>query len=384
MQSFHQRHFRGNSRSHERGMTLIELLIAMLIGLFLLGGVISIFVSNQQNYRTNENLSRVQESARFAIEQLGREIRDAGFNPCGVRTVNNVIFQTTTAPNGFPWWANWNQGTIVGYDGTATISGFNAQAFGTTSNKRVLGTDAITILRSSMDEGNLYVVQSHNTATSAITLDRSPSRMADGEAALLCDNNSAAIFHLTSTPSGNDIDYSGTTDFNCSQQLGWTASVNCNTSSTFKQFAQGSFLTGFDPAFWYVGISDTGQGTSLYRSRLVVITASGITRPTMQRQEMVPGVTDMQIEYLTRQTIPVEGTSAAVITLNNDWITASDASLSTASGGWTPTNINQVVAVRVTLTLSSKESVGISADETNTQVIQRTVVAVFSLRNREL
>jgi len=50
----------------QQGLTLVELMIAMVIGLILIAGVIQIFLSSQQAYRTQESMSRIQESGRFA------------------------------------------------------------------------------------------------------------------------------------------------------------------------------------------------------------------------------------------------------------------------------------------------------------------------------
>lgn len=64
------------------GMTLIEIMIALLIGAFLLGGVMQIFVSSQQTNRMQENLSRLQENGRFAMEFISKDIRRAGYWGC--------------------------------------------------------------------------------------------------------------------------------------------------------------------------------------------------------------------------------------------------------------------------------------------------------------
>ena len=56
------------TRHAARGFTLIELMIAMLLGLIVVGGVSSIFLANQQTYRSNEALSEVQDGARVSFE----------------------------------------------------------------------------------------------------------------------------------------------------------------------------------------------------------------------------------------------------------------------------------------------------------------------------
>lgn len=65
-----------------RGMSLIELMIAMLIGVLLLLGLIQIFSASRLAYRTTEGLARVQENGRFAMDFLQRDLRMAGHFGC--------------------------------------------------------------------------------------------------------------------------------------------------------------------------------------------------------------------------------------------------------------------------------------------------------------
>ena len=48
-----------------RGFTLVELLIAMVLSMVVIGAVIAVFVANRQSYRATEGLSRVQENVRL-------------------------------------------------------------------------------------------------------------------------------------------------------------------------------------------------------------------------------------------------------------------------------------------------------------------------------
>ena len=73
--------------SKQQGMTLIEIMIALAIGAFLLGGVIKIFLGSTQSYRMLENLSRLQENGRFAMDFIARDIRQAGYRECWTGSV---------------------------------------------------------------------------------------------------------------------------------------------------------------------------------------------------------------------------------------------------------------------------------------------------------
>lgn len=66
----------------QTGLSLIELMIAMVIGLVLMLGVIQIFAASRAASRLAEGNARAQENGRFAIEFLQRDIRMAGHFGC--------------------------------------------------------------------------------------------------------------------------------------------------------------------------------------------------------------------------------------------------------------------------------------------------------------
>ena len=81
-----------NIKHAEKGMTLIEIMIALLLGSFLLTGVISVYLSSSHSYRMLSGSSRLQENGRFAMMFINRDIRHAGSKACWQ---NN--FSTTTS-----------------------------------------------------------------------------------------------------------------------------------------------------------------------------------------------------------------------------------------------------------------------------------------------
>lgn len=62
------------------GLSLVELLIAMALGLLLTVGALQMMLSSQGLYRTTDSLSRIQESGRFALDFLAKDIRMGGYN----------------------------------------------------------------------------------------------------------------------------------------------------------------------------------------------------------------------------------------------------------------------------------------------------------------
>ncbi len=66
-------------RRQQGGMTLVELTVAMAIGLFLIGGALYVFSQSRNGARASDSLARLQESARFALDTLEPDIRLARY-----------------------------------------------------------------------------------------------------------------------------------------------------------------------------------------------------------------------------------------------------------------------------------------------------------------
>ena len=71
------------ARSHyarrQLGVSLIELLVALVVGLLLLGGLIQVYLSNKQSYNAQEQLARMQEGGRFAMDLITSDLRRSGY-----------------------------------------------------------------------------------------------------------------------------------------------------------------------------------------------------------------------------------------------------------------------------------------------------------------
>jgi hypothetical protein len=61
------------------GMTIVELLVSMLLGLLLIAGMISAYLSASRHYAYEEQMARMQENGRYAMRLLSREFAMAGF-----------------------------------------------------------------------------------------------------------------------------------------------------------------------------------------------------------------------------------------------------------------------------------------------------------------
>ncbi len=112
----------------QRGLTIVELMVGLALGLFLLGGVLQIYLSSNQTYRSTDALSRMQENARFAMDFLQADIREAGYKgACGRgQPLKNHLDQSSPDYNDKLF--NLNDG-ILGWEGANggfTLSSYRA------------------------------------------------------------------------------------------------------------------------------------------------------------------------------------------------------------------------------------------------------------------
>lgn len=66
-----------NSIAHQAGITLVELMVALTIGSFLMIGAVQIYNQSRQAFVINESIARVQETAQFAMDTIEADLRMA-------------------------------------------------------------------------------------------------------------------------------------------------------------------------------------------------------------------------------------------------------------------------------------------------------------------
>jgi len=64
-----------SARHSERGLTLVEMMVALAIGTFLMAGTLTVFAKTRDLYRTNEAAARLQENARYAMSTIEADLR---------------------------------------------------------------------------------------------------------------------------------------------------------------------------------------------------------------------------------------------------------------------------------------------------------------------
>jgi len=273
--------FRTNT--HQRAFTLIELMIAMLIGVFLMAGVIQIFLSAKQAYRLQENLSRLQENGRFAMDFITKDVRMAGYAGCSSKVTPNSILDPAkiTAP-ALTSGMNGVDGVNVTTSSWNSVA--NALACGTTpANQCVAGTDVISIQSASSCGGQLQNDVSDTAQLDIVTPNE--CGLAQDDIAIVASCTSVDIFSISNAQGDSSLVGNGKQNlahgagkFNLVPKLGSTYSKNDAEVLVPRLFS------------YYIR---TGAGgiPSLYRVNNIKPASS--TNPV----ELIEGIEDMQILY---------------------------------------------------------------------------------------
>lgn len=329
------------------GMSMVELMVGMTLGMFLIAGIGSVFVATGEANRSNENLSRVQEAARTAFSLLARDIREAGLNDCGrISRVVNVLNNAAATP-----WANWNQGVVGAEAGVAMPGLVTGAGFG----QRVGTEDAIQIMKGA---SRGVTVVSHNTASATIRL-TDDSSFRDGDVLIICDFTQASIFQVTNVNAAGGDEHvvhntgGARSPGNCSKGLGWADPPVCTVTGKEYPYPTNSTVLAFESMYWYIGNNGrpgTG-GTSLFRMRLQNTGGSVAMVP----EEVLEGVSGLQLQYLVSGAANYVDAAAGL-----DW--------------------SQVLAVRIGLTMSGLAEEASARGES--ERVGRNYFNVVTLRNR--
>ena len=175
----------------QRGFSLVELMIAMTIGFIVLAGIGYLYVESRQAFRSMDNLSRMQESARYALEIIARDIRMAGYRGCASSSGD---FHNTLKDSGK---SAYNFGLpINGYDGGGAgwTPALPADTGGLSGLSILAGTDAI-ILRSAFGGG--AAVTKEPGKTSADIKVATPNDLQIGEIVMVTNCKAASVLQIT-------------------------------------------------------------------------------------------------------------------------------------------------------------------------------------------
>lgn len=333
----------------QSGLSLVELMVAMAIGLVLLGGIYQAFFSSTTTYESQQGSARLQESGRFAISVIGKEIRLAGYFGClsNVSTLTNTLNNATTFLNNF----------AVGIEGFEAVSATAWDRALPASLTSPLGGNDILTLRSVDPTTRVTITTAMPDSSADLKTTPpaagAPAPLADGDIVMISDCQNAAVFQVTNytVANGNVVHNTGAlSPGNATKNLG-------------SPFGAGAEITRMNVTSFYLANNPQGQ-PALYR-------VIGAGTP----EELAEGVERMQLLY--------------GVDTNNDRVLDAYVAANAV------TNWDQVLSVRVALLLRSPSEVakaeldtasydlnGSLYDPPDDRRMRQVLTTTVSLRNR--
>jgi type IV pilus assembly protein PilW len=267
-------------KKYHQGFSLIEIMIAMVIGLVLTGGAIQIFISSKATYRLENALSRSQETGRFIVDVMAKEIRMAGYSGCASRGDIDV---TVLADNAPPLDAT-AENAITGYNYDSS-SDWNPDvpAYVTDASKinatLLDGTDMLVVQRASECGAQLTGNMGTNNANVQVVNPNSCDFQQDS-VVMITDCSTADIFAISSNPTSG----SG------SQTLAHANNVNSDPKLS-NVYGPDSQVYGFLSNTFYIATGASGE-PALWLGSWNPSAANDFSA-----SELADGVEDMQILY---------------------------------------------------------------------------------------
>lgn len=250
------------------------MMVAMVLGLFLIAGLFRIYLSNKATYDVETALSRLQENTRFAFSILSRQVRMSGYYGC-VRdpsSVQNLL----------------NNSSQYEYDFTTPIQGFDAQggswspalptSLQALSPPVAAGTDVLTLR--GLDGNPVFTTKEMPDTSADLKTDPAlaSSELHVGDIVMLSDCAGSTIFQITNfnaNDMGNVVHNTGTgSPGNASKIFSHRYTVNSQIQKmeTSTYFIRPSSLNQDRMALWRKNAGNPAQ-------------------------ELVQGVDNMQILY---------------------------------------------------------------------------------------
>ncbi|MEE9398302.1 MAG: PilW family protein [Methylococcales bacterium] len=343
----------------QRGLSLVELMVAIVVGSLLLLGVMEIFLGSKQTYRTIDNLSRMQENSRFSIDLLSHDIRIGGFAGCaGIASVSpNMIASNPPSGPGLT-----GGRAVAGYDGTSGAIDIDGDGSTGGANDITVRANTDVLVMSSAGSCSAQLASDMTSRTANISVTAAQDcKWKTNELLMITDCEAMDIFRASDVVSGSPISIVhaiSDADSNI---------VNSDVRLT-KAYEKNAVVFSYTDATYF--IRDNNGEPTLYQ------TVNGQTDP------LISGVENMQIRY----------------GIDNNGDNSTDIyQTATAIGGPNSNNWASVISVEVNLllrtmgqqgnTLTSEAQTyqynGATVTATDNR-IRRVVSKIITLRNQTL
>ncbi|WP_460805703.1 PilW family protein [Microbulbifer agarilyticus] len=308
----------------QKGISLVELMISITIGLILMTGVVQLFLSSRATFSTQQALARVQESGRLAMEFLAEDIRMAGYMGCMSRNLN----VTNTLNNSSDLAYNFEIG-IEGLNnvGATPPAGYPSDIVAGTDVLVVRGANGNGVDITQNNNGAQLFAEDTGVTASCGGLD-SYSGLCEQDILVATDCSKARVFQVINlTESGGKINVVHSNGGGGSVVPGNAISSWGGNSNPEETFGDDAEIIKMNTSVYYIANNAASGQPSLWQQ-----TNGGLPL------ELLEGVEDMQLTY---------GRDTSGNSIPDTYV---DASALTTSAAW-----EDISSVRVQLLIQSTE-----------------------------
>src|SRR3989344_1059020 len=298
-----------------KGFSLVELMVAVTIGLIILVSVSAIFITSKKSYSVQDRLARLQENARFAMQYIMKDVRMAGYYGCLTDFDTSTV---TSSLNDVPGVSSFvmtlpieglKAGTSTWYPslttamptGTTTVASKESACPGTVGS-RCTNTDAIAVLIANPSEtanpslaspydypNGLDITAEMADETSPVTVAASPLIKVN-DIITVSDCSNADVFQVTGITSSG-----GNSVLEHAVSAPPPGTPGNSTGTLGHQYRpSGGKLIKFTYRRYYIGTGSSGLPA------LIRVGTEG-------QQEIVEGIENMQILYGVDTNDPPDG-----------------------------------------------------------------------------
>lgn len=226
-------------QSKQRGLGLVEIMVALVVSSLLVAGVVQIFVSNRQAYDLQDELATLQENGRFAFQFLTQDLRMAGYMGC---SRNLQLRNNLNDPDQYAY--NLDGEALVGLyaDADGNLSG-GVIPTGLDLGDLTPNTDVVMLRRAGNGSVDLRP-PFRDQANPANTLVLKDHDLEKGDIVVVSDCTNATIVQLSSSPGGNNTSITHNT--------GGSVTPGNSTKDLGHNYGQGATVSRIMNIIYYV------------------------------------------------------------------------------------------------------------------------------------
>lgn len=222
-----------------QGFSLVELMIAVAIGTFMLGVMAKVLLDMKKTSITQVNVQKIQNDINFSMEKLNRDLRGGGFRGCVSAYDTSLSWVNFVNASG----TNDYQSSMIPVEGNFGNTGFTPALNTALTPLNAINTYDVLTIRQTVKDPLVLTIDMLSTTSNMVVSNGASTNLATGDLALISSCSSTSLFKV-STVSATQI-------------------TSTNGSGIGNLFATGSQVYNYKTITYYV--ASDGTTNNLYR-----------------------------------------------------------------------------------------------------------------------